>query len=299
MEFTYKYKTISVKHLKELQQDINKLDRQGLLSKNERYRGYLSPDRFALPENFLDATFIIVIARFSPLMLANLFFHDKKHEVMLPPESYYSGMTHEMWVKLIEEEIIRQPGYKIEGVERIPLKSLAVRSGLGKYGRNNICYVDEMGSFVSLHGFVTDYEFAEDDWRDVEMMDYCESCGICMDECPCGCIREENFVIDAPRCVTWYNERKGDFPEWMAPGTHNALLGCMRCQMSCPANDRALAFTGRFADVLEEDTLKILSGTTGAAGLKSPICKIFGIFTESELEDYMPVVKRNLSVLLR
>ena len=298
MEFTYKYKTVSVEHLKELQKYINELDRQGKLSNNERYRGYLSPHRFALPENFSDAKSIIIIAHFSPLMLVNFLLHNKKHEAMLPPECYDSGMTNDLWIKLIKEQIIKQSGYKIKGVEQIPLKLLAVWSGLGRYGRNNICYVDEMGSFISLHGFFTDFEFAEDNWQEVRMMDDCESCGICMHECPCNCIREENFVIDAPRCITWYNERKGEFPEWLDPNIHNALLGCMKCQMFCPANAQAMEFTGRFEDILEEETINILNGTICQAGLKS-ICKIFGIFTEAELIDYMPIVKRNLSVLIK
>ena len=162
MEFKYKYKTVSVEYLKKLQEDFNKLDRQGKLSNNERYRTYLSPKRFTLPQNILDAKFIIILANFSPLMLVNFLLDNKKYEIMLPPECYDSGITNSIWIKLIEEKIIKQSGYKIEGVEQIPLKLLAVRSGLGRYGRNNICYVDEMGSFISLHGFITDFEFAED-----------------------------------------------------------------------------------------------------------------------------------------
>jgi len=242
---------------------------------------------------------ITILAHFSPLMFVNFLLHNKKYEVMLAPECYYSGMTNNNWIKLIEEKIIKQSGYRIEEVEQIPLKLLAVRSGLGRYGRNNICYVDGMGSFIALYGFFTDFEFAEDNWQEVEMMDNCESCGICMDECPNNCIREENFVIDAIKCITWYNERNGEFPEWMDPNIHNALLGCMKCQMFCPANAQAMEFTGRFEDIPEEDTINILNGTTGEAGLKSSICKIFGIFTEAELKEYMPILKRNLSVLLQ
>jgi hypothetical protein len=32
-------------------------------------------------------------------------------------------------------------------------------------------YVDEMGSFITLYGFFTDFEFAEDNWQEVRMMD--------------------------------------------------------------------------------------------------------------------------------
>ena len=300
MEVTYKYKTIAVEHLKELPEFIRKLDEQGKLnnSNNQRYKGYISSDRYTLPDSFLDAKFIIIVARFSPLMFVNFFMDNKKHEIMVPPESYYSGMTNDSWIELIEEKIIKQPGYRIKEAERMPLKLLAVKSGLGKYGRNNICYVDEMGSFISLHGFLTDYEFPEDNWHDVEMMDLCESCDICMYECPNDCIREDNFVIDALKCVTWYNEKKDDFPNWIDPGIHNALLGCMRCQMSCPANIISMDATGRYDDIPEEDTINILNGKIDLNGPKS-ICNIFGLFTEEDIKDFTPVIKRNLSVLIR
>ncbi|UCD64562.1 MAG: hypothetical protein JSW34_03760 [Candidatus Zixiibacteriota bacterium] len=297
MDLKYKYKTTSVEHLKELHSYINELDRQGKLSDNERFRRYVSSDRFTLPENFPDARFIVVLAHFTPLMLVNFLLNNTEHEIMLPPECYYSQMTDHDWAKLIEEEIIKQPGYRIDAWEPIPLKLLAVRSGLGRYGRNNICYVDEMGSFISLHGFLTDFEFAEDNWQEVKMMGNCESCQICMFECPCDCIREENFVVDALKCITWYNERNGEFPGWMDPGIHNALLGCMKCQMSCPANEQALEFTGRFEDIPQEDTINILNGTIDEAALES-VSRIFGPFTGAEIKDFTPILQRNLSVLI-
>ncbi len=39
---------------------------------------------------------------------------------------------------------------------RIPVKLLAVRTGLAQYGRNNIAYVRNMGSLVRLDAFCTD-----------------------------------------------------------------------------------------------------------------------------------------------
>ena len=42
------------------------------------------------------------------------------------------------------------------------MKLAAVRSGLAQYGRNNICYVEGMGSFFSFHAYLTDRVFEED-----------------------------------------------------------------------------------------------------------------------------------------
>lgn len=44
----------------------------------------------------------------------------------------------------------------------LPLKTLATRSGLASYGRNNITYVGKFGSFHRLTAFYTDYLFADD-----------------------------------------------------------------------------------------------------------------------------------------
>ena len=39
----------------------------------------------------------------------------------------------------------------------LPQKRLAVRSGLAEYGRNNICFVDGMGSVITLFVFISDF----------------------------------------------------------------------------------------------------------------------------------------------
>ena len=46
IDFEYKYRTISVEHLGELQEDIDKLRRAGVLSDNEVYRSYIDTKKF-------------------------------------------------------------------------------------------------------------------------------------------------------------------------------------------------------------------------------------------------------------
>jgi hypothetical protein len=67
----YKYSTLSVDHLEELQAFIDGLKHDGILSENETYRSYLKDLKFEVPEGFPEAESIIVLAFFNRLMLVD------------------------------------------------------------------------------------------------------------------------------------------------------------------------------------------------------------------------------------
>ncbi len=299
--FFYKYKTISVDHLKELQEDIDKLYHEGKLSENKTYRQYLSTKKFVIPESFPNAKSIIVLAIATKLVLVNFQLDGKKHEIMIPPQYYDDGLTFEDLENLILKKLIKKPGFKIELAKGLHLKLLAVRSGLGNYGRNNLCYVDEMGSLITLYAYFTDFQFQEDNWREIKMMNICEHCNTCTSNCPSNAITtlpEVNFVIDAGRCITLYNEIEGEFPKWISPDAHNALKGCMKCQLSCPANREAIKLIERFEDITEEETRMILEGKPKEELLNS-LAEKLKMFYPSNANEAFPILKRNLEVLIR
>ncbi|MHA1499274.1 MAG: hypothetical protein ACTSXN_07380 [Promethearchaeota archaeon] len=85
--------------------------------------------------------------------------------------------NHETYIL---KEIIRKPGSEIVKVRnQLHLKLLAVSSGIGTYGRNNICYIEGMGSFCTLHAYYTNYKMENDSWHELKMMDHCENCTYC------------------------------------------------------------------------------------------------------------------------
>jgi len=178
-----KYKIVSVDHLAELQEDIDRLRHEGKLSQQITYREYIDYLRFEIPEGLPEAKAIIIMATFTPLMAVNFYWNGKIHQPYLPPQYYQDGVTEDDLRSIIQKEIIPQPGYKLERERRAHLKLLAVRSGLGRYGRNNICYVDGMGSFLTLYAFWSDYPIAADDWGEIRMLDACKRCRICMHTC--------------------------------------------------------------------------------------------------------------------
>jgi len=292
---TYNYATISTSHIGELQTFVDGLDRTGKLSNHETYREYIASVRYALPEDFRDARSIIAFSLYVKLMKAMFHLDGQGHEVLVPPQYYGLGLPKDAVVTLIRNEILPYSDHRLERLPHGYLKLLAVRSGLARYGRNNITYVDGMGSFLMHVAYVTDAELP-DEWSDLRMMQACEDCRICLECCPTGAIREEEFVIDAGKCIPLYNEVGGDFPDWLPADVHNATIGCMRCQLPCPANREAVADAGRLPDITEQETRAILGESESEAALVSAGEKLRIDLTDAETRG---IITRNMRALLR
>ena len=157
-------------------------------------------------------------------------------------------------------EAVRSNGFNLEPAGNIPYKRLAVRCGLAKYGRNNITYIDGLGSFFSYAGYFTDLPPESDPWTTMKTADICAGCGACVHACPTGAIMENRFLIDNERCLSFLNERAEDFPAWLSPSVHHCVYDCLQCQLSCPMN------VGHTHDIAgpvhfsEEETSRLLAG---------------------------------------
>ena len=102
---------------------------------------------FRLPDNFPSARSLLLIATSAPLMIINLRFADRHipfscHRTTLPrphPRHAPGGDPPDHHP---------DSGHRVDRVDyHFFMKLAAVRSGLAQYGRNNICYVEGMGSF--------------------------------------------------------------------------------------------------------------------------------------------------------
>jgi epoxyqueuosine reductase len=296
-DYEYQYRVMSVDHFDALQEDIDRLERAKLLSNEKLFRDILNGMRFTLPADFPDARSVIILAVISKPMLVNFHLNGEKHEVILPHQYYDDGLTAAMLLDEVRTNILPAGDHRLERGENLHLKLLAVRSGLGRYGRNNIFYAGGLGSFLALHAFLTDCSFDEDNWHELAMLDQCEKCRICRNQCPTGAIRDDRFLIDVSRCITLYSENGGDFPGWVPANAYNALIGCMRCQGTCPENRQVLNFIGRFDDISENETRQFLSGDANETTLESIGRKLKVEHLFKTREGYQ-LLRRNLSVLL-
>lgn len=286
-----KFKIISIAHLEELRDEIAGLRREGKMSE-KFYSEILSFFKFDKFHVLPNAKSIILIAIPQGMTLVDFRRQGKHHWVVVPPTYIYSWIRNACTAIL--SEIFGATGNKVAGAF-LPLKLLAVRSGLGKYGRNNICYVDGMGSFHRLEAFYTDYPFRVDSWQEKEMMDSCTNCSLCLEACPTRCISSETFLINAEICLTHFNENEGNFPRWIDPKSHNAIVGCMRCQIACPVNREFLSGKETSETFSEEETEIILKETPKDSLPDELSAKLKRL----NMYEYYSLLPRNLAVLAK
>jgi epoxyqueuosine reductase len=284
-----KAQVVFVCRLAEAESALIELKRSGAINVDfypELTRYFNFDYKAALPE----ACSIIVVA--SPQPPTKVFFGS--HAVIIPPTYIYS----DIWKKQLElvTDFLRPRGYHVARA-RLPFKTLAVRSGLGRYGRNNICYIRGMGSFFRLAAFYSDMPCEDDGWGAPKVMQLCQTCKLCMDKCPTGCIPADHFLIHADRCLTHFNESENPLPGWLKPEWHNALLGCMICQRVCPLDKELLE---KPEDVSVKfsvaETEEILAGIPQENLRPATVTKLESLCLADS--DVYPILKRNLSLLI-
>ena len=119
---------------------------------------YRRESSFSCPEEVGEPRALIVTALRSRRTVKVRFqLESGPFEAIIPP-TYISSDATERCLEVMRS-ILDPAGYQV-GRARIPVKLLAVRTGLAQYGRNNVAYVKNMGSFVRLDAFCTDAPLA-------------------------------------------------------------------------------------------------------------------------------------------
>jgi len=162
------------------------------------------------------------------------------------------------------------PGFPKTTLLRAPLKRLAVRSGLAAYGRNNVTYSGEYGSYHQLVGFASEAAlepYCENGPTGPELP-ACAGCMACARRCPTGAIDGERFLLHAEKCFTLFSENPGALPPVEAKMARElpCLAGCMACQAICPANKGKLRIEPAPVSFTFEETRRILADDGGHGG---------------------------------
>ena len=176
---------------------------------------------------------------------------------------------------------------------RLPSKSLAVCSGLAAWGRNNIAYVNDWGSYLFLGSFVSDCEPDTEGWVGPSLLQRCESCIACARACPTGAIDGDRVLLHTERCLTFLNEGDDPFPEWLAASAHECPVGCLACQRACPEN-AGREVLGPVSEFSAAET-SLLRGGVSVNDLDADLRNRLNL---CGLLDYLPQLPRNLGVLL-
>lgn len=244
---------VSLERVGELKDAIEKAHSEQLFDE-ELYRYLTSWFDFTTPAELPEVRSVIIVASAHPALKVTFTWKGQPHVTIIPP-TYTYGTDQEACDCITE---VLEPGGHRLITARVPEKLLAVRSGLAKYGKNNITYVKGMGSFHRLAVFYTDAPLWEQDWQEPQMLDQCRSCTACVNKCPSGAIPTDRFLLRAEKCITFHNESEAPFPEWIDPSWHNCLIGCMICQNVCPVNQRFVDRVVDEATFSEEETELIL-----------------------------------------
>lgn len=287
----FKAKIIPAERLKDLERDFSAVLGRDLID-SIVYKSYLKWFKFRRPEDIGDTNSIIILAMPRPMHRMWFNYKGKNTGVIIPPTYIHYRRTNRDVFKLLNKWM-NPKKYRISAAW-LPLKLLAVRSGLAKYGRNNIVYIGKWGSFYQLAGFYTDYISDSDPWQSIESLDACKTCTLCMENCPTGAITRDRFVIDAEKCLTFLNESKKDIPSWVSSGSHNNLIGCMKCQLICPYNKDVrdwIEDAGKFNSKETEVLLKSGNGKNKDPHIVKKL-KDCGVF------EYLNVIPRNLRLLI-
>lgn len=288
-----KAEIISAKELIEIRQDIENIKSTGWLND---FQKFIVDDLYELEFPSLDFEIKSIILVAAPGYMVRLIFNKdgKKVSTLLPPTYMdYNGAPKRVEGYL--NKLMNPQGYHICIAPKLPHKLLAVRSGLSKYGRNNISYIDGMGSFYKLVMFYSDLPCEKDELFPIMQMDSCRNCNLCMKNCPTNAILEDRYLIDNKRCLTYFNEAGGwDFPDWIDKSAHNSIYGCVRCQIVCPHNRKRLNSDLETVEFTEQETDMLLEGGPldgYTEGLKKKVKAL-------EMEGFLSAVPRNLKVLI-
>lgn len=150
-------------------------------------------------------------------------------------DAYYlsSNTAHER-VQLLAQRIEDSLHIRALASPPVYIKPLAVRSGLGEFGRNGLVSVGPYGTRISIHAIALDADIETHDVSEKSLSPKCEACGACLRACPMNAL-DGTGRVDITRCLRAQPEGEA-YPEHMRSALGSSLLGCDLCQRVCPRN---------------------------------------------------------------
>jgi epoxyqueuosine reductase QueG len=154
-------------------------------------------------------------------------------------ESYFFAnmVTENRAWRVVEH--LRTRGYKATITRDMPMKTAAVRCGLGWQGKNTLLITQTHGPRVSLVSVLTDAPLEADEPFTDEL---CGECERCLKACPTGAL--EPYRLNIVRCLTYSAEspHTTDVPpdvreldgKLIKRPTAHSYIECTTCIDACP-----------------------------------------------------------------
>lgn len=280
-------KVIPIDRLKELKKIIDEFKETEELNDFQKWI-VNSLYQFEVPDKSLQVNSIILMAVHHPFYAKVQFQKDGNTKTFLSLVWPDFQAAENYLVQYLKEQ-----GYFLKPADALPLKRLGAHSGLAKYGRNNITYVEGLGSNFSYAAYYSDLICEQDTWGDALTAELCSKCTRCIENCPTGAIREDRFLINNQRCLSAINEVPGEFPDWLPKTVHHTLYDCLICQRVCPMNMQQIDQSLEGISFTEEETAMLLEGKPFEAFSKETQDKMscLGMF------NWFQAIPRNLKML--
>jgi len=129
---------------------------------------------------------------------------------------------------------LRQHGYEAIQGQDVPLKHVAVRLGLGCYGKNGILLTPEYGSYVAFRSIITNAPLQP---TQATCPNVCSDCDRCLKACPTGALYAP-YKVNPRLCINPLTRRSEPIAPELRERLGNWVRGCDICQEVCPANRR-------------------------------------------------------------
>ena len=138
---------------------------------------------------------------------------------------------------------LRENGYKAQLSTSIPMKTTAIKCGLGQPGKNTLLVNPEYGPRLGLMAILTSAELETDEPFTENL---CGDCTKCIDACPTKALTP--YHVNIERCLTYAAENPGrtDLDEdvrelekkFITRPTRNSYIECYICAEVCPGGAR-------------------------------------------------------------
>jgi epoxyqueuosine reductase len=258
---------------------------------NAFFRDYLDNFSYLEGSRLKNPQSILIVAVPRPAHILSFSLANKTIETILPP-TYVGYRKFFEDVRGDLEAALSAHNCHLE-ILSAPLKSVANILWLLSYGRNNIGYIEGLGSFFQLVGLLSDKRvgaISRPMGPSQKLLARCRECRICAKACPTGAIDKDRILLHAEKCYTLFSEAPEPIPEDLKPPSPRCLIGCIRCQKVCPENKGLLHYEEAAVSFDSEETLTFL-GEEQESGQAMERAK--AKFRKLGMTEDMPIFMRN------